>query len=127
MHRLLSASPQLTSTLSWETSYPMPFPGERPDAAERKRRARERMELFLLELAPEFADIHDVVWDGPEEDVILRRPLLRLDELRFVLLGPTYGDWLRDADQSTGLRRAPPVVAGAAVAAPGARRTSGGC
>jgi hypothetical protein len=99
MHRMLSASPRLTSTLSWETSYPIPFPGESPAAEERKRRARERMEA-LLELAPEFADIHTVVWDGPEEDVILvdrSFTSMSFDSFYWV---PTYGDWLRNADQS---------------------------
>ena len=70
LHRLLAASPQLTSTASWETSYPLPFPGEGPDAAERKSRARKKMELFL-ELSPDFGDIHTVTWDEPEEDIIL--------------------------------------------------------
>ena len=32
LHRLLASSPEVTSTLSWETSYPLPFPGESPDA-----------------------------------------------------------------------------------------------
>ncbi|HWM74433.1 MAG TPA: sulfotransferase, partial [Nocardioides sp.] len=64
LHRLLAASPELTSTLSWETSYPLPFPGEGPDAAERKRRARERAKLFL-DMSPDFADIHTIEWDGP--------------------------------------------------------------
>ena len=41
LHRLLAASPQLTSTLSWECSYPLPFPGEGPDAP-RSARARPR-------------------------------------------------------------------------------------
>jgi hypothetical protein len=97
LHRLLSASPQLTSTLSWETSYPLPFPGEGPEAEERKRRARERMELFL-EHAPDFADIHDIVWDGPEEDVILLdRTFVSMSFDSFYWV-PSYGDWLRQAD-----------------------------
>jgi hypothetical protein len=97
LHRLLSASPQLTSTLSWETSYPLPFPGEGPFAEERKRRARERMELFL-EHAPDFADIHDIVWDGPEEDVILLdRTFVSMSFDSFYWV-PSYGDWLRTAD-----------------------------
>lgn len=97
LHRLLSASPKLTSTVSWETSYPLPFPGEGPDAAERKRRVRERMELFL-EHAPDFADIHDVVWDGPEEDVILLdRTFVSMSFDSFYWV-PDYGDWLRAAD-----------------------------
>ena len=70
LHRLMSASPQLTSTLSWECSYPLPFPGESPAAEVRKGKAKKMMEMFL-ELSPEFADIHAVVWDGPEEDILL--------------------------------------------------------
>jgi hypothetical protein len=98
LHRLLASSPQVTSTLSWETTYPLPFPGEGPDAAIRKRRARERMEFFL-QVSPDFADIHDVVWDGPEEDVILvdrSFTSMSFDSFYWV---PTYGEWLRAADQ----------------------------
>lgn len=99
LHRLLSASPQLTSTLSWETSYPIPFPDEGPGGQERKQRARARMAMFL-EHAPGFADIHDVVWDGPEEDVILLdRTFVSMSFESFYLV-PTYGDWLRATDQA---------------------------
>lgn len=98
LHRLLASAPALTSTLSWETSYPIPFPGEGPDSAERKRRARERMELFLR-LSPDFGDIHTVVWDGPEEDVILvDRSFTSMSFDSFYRV-PGYGDWLRAADQ----------------------------
>src|SRR6059058_2609183 len=99
LHRLLAASPQLTSTASWECSYPLPFPGEGPDAEERKRRARERMEAFLA-LSPEFAQIHTVTWDGPEEDVILvdrSFTSMSFDSFYWV---PSYGIWLRGYDQS---------------------------
>ena len=41
LHRLMSASPQLTSTLSWECSYPLPFPGESPAAEVRKGKAKK--------------------------------------------------------------------------------------
>jgi hypothetical protein len=98
LHRLLAASPQLTSTASWECSYPLPFPGEGPDAAERKRRARERMEAFLA-LSPEFAQIHTVTWDGAEEDVLLvdrSFTSMSFDSFYWV---PTYGTWLRGYDQ----------------------------
>lgn len=99
LHRLLAASPQLTSTLSWECSYPIPFPGEGPDAAERKVRAKKLMEMFL-ELSPDFGDIHTVVWDGPEEDVLLLdRTFTSMSFDSFYWL-PTYGRWLRSYDQS---------------------------
>jgi hypothetical protein len=103
LHRLLAASPQLTSTLSWETGYPLPFPGEGPDAAERKRRAREKARMFL-ELSPDFADIHTLEWDGAEEDVILvdrSFTSMSFDSFYWV---PSYGDWLRATDQAPAYR-----------------------
>lgn len=103
LHRLLAASPRLTSTLSWETSYPLPFPGEGPDAAERKRRAKANAELFL-QLSPDFGDLHTVVWDGPEEDVILvDRSFVSMSFDSFYWV-PGYGDWLRAADQAPAYR-----------------------
>ena len=60
-----ASSPELTSTLSWETSYPLPFPGESPDAEIRKKRARDRYEMFL-EMAPDFGDIHTIEWTAPK-------------------------------------------------------------
>jgi hypothetical protein len=99
LHRLLSASPQLTSTLSWECSYPIPFPGESPDAEVRKGKAKKMMDLFL-ELSPDFGDIHTVVWDGPEEDVLLLdRSFTAMSWDSFYWV-PSYGVWLRSFDQS---------------------------
>ncbi len=103
LHRLLAASPQVTSTLSWEVAYPIPFPGEGPDAADRKRRAQERMRMFA-QLSPDFGDLHTVVWDGPEEDVILLdRTFVSMSYDSFYWV-PSYGDWLRSADQGPAYR-----------------------
>ena len=103
LHRLLAASPQVTSTLSWEVAYPLPFPGEGPDAAVRKRRARERMRVFS-QLSPDFGDLHTVVWDGPEEDVVLLdRTFVSMSFDSFYRV-PSYGDWLRSADQRPAYR-----------------------
>jgi hypothetical protein len=99
LHRLLSASPQLTSTLSWECSYPLPFPGESPAAEVRKGKAKKMMEMFL-ELSPEFADIHAVVWDGPEEDILLLDRGFATMSFDSFYWAPSYGVWLRSYDQS---------------------------
>ncbi|WP_037078509.1 sulfotransferase family protein [Pseudonocardia spinosispora] len=99
MHRLLAASPKLTATLSWEVTYPIPFPGEGPDAAERKHRAQEREKLFL-QMSPDFGAVHTVEWDGPEEEVILvDRSFTSMSYDSFYWV-PGYGDWLRGADQT---------------------------
>ncbi len=99
LHRLLAASPQLTSTLSWECSYPLPFPGEGPGAEIRKEKAQKMMQLFL-ELSPDFGDLHTVVWDGPEEDVLLLdRSFTAMSWDSFYWV-PTYGIWLRSFNQS---------------------------
>ena len=103
LHRLLSASPQLTSTLSWECSYPLPFPGESPAAEIRKGKAKKMMDVFM-ELSPDFGDIHTVVWDGPEEDILLLdRTFTAMSFDSFYWL-PTYGLWLRQYDQAPAYR-----------------------
>jgi hypothetical protein len=99
LHRLLAASPQVTSTASWECSYPLPFPGESPAAEERKARAKKKMELFL-ELSPDFGDIHTVSWDEPEEDIILLDRSFTSQTFDSFYWVPSYGVWLRQADQS---------------------------
>jgi hypothetical protein len=103
LHRLLAAAPGATTTLSWETSYPLPFPGEGPDAGERKRRARERAALFL-KMSPDFVNIHTIEWDGPEEDVILLdRTFTSMSFDSFYAI-PSYGAWLRTTDQAPAYR-----------------------
>lgn len=103
LHRLLAASPHVTSTLSWETSYPLPFPGEGPEAKVRKQRAQERARLFL-QMSPEFGDIHTIEWDGPEEDVILLDRTFTSMSFDSFYQVPTYGDWLRGFDQAPAYR-----------------------
>jgi sulfotransferase family protein len=103
LHRLLASSPHVTSTLSWETSYPLPFPGEGPDAAQRKRLAQDRAKLFL-EMTPEFGDIHTIEWDGPEEDVILLDRTFTSMSFDSFYQVPTYGLWLRKVDQGPAYR-----------------------
>jgi hypothetical protein len=103
LHRLLAASPQLTSTLSWECSYPLPFPGEGPEAEIRKEKAKAMMEMFL-QLSPDFGDIHTVVWDGPEEDVLLLDRTFTAMSWDSFYWVPTYGIWLRSFDQAPAYR-----------------------
>lgn len=103
VHRLLASSPHVTSTISWETSYLLPFPGEGPGAEVRKQKARERYEMFL-QMSPDFGDIHTIEWDGPEEDVIvLDRTFVSMSYDSFYQI-PTYGLWLREFDQTPAYR-----------------------
>jgi hypothetical protein len=103
LHRLLASSPHVTTTLSWETSYPLPFPGEGPGAEVRKQRAKDRFAMFL-EMSPDFGDIHTIEWDGPEEDVIiLDRTFTSMSFDSFYWV-PSYGDWLRAFDQAPAYR-----------------------
>jgi hypothetical protein len=97
LHRLLASSPQLTSTASWECSYPLPFPGE-VDGEVRKSKAKKMMEMFL-ELSPDFADIHTVSWDQPEEDILLLDRTFTAMSWDSFYWVPTYGVWLRSYDQ----------------------------
>jgi len=99
LHRLLAASPQLTSTASWECTYPLPFPGESPEAEVRKDKAKRMMEMFL-ELSPDFADIHTVSWEQPEEDILLLDRTFTAMSWDSFYWVPSYGVWLRSYDQS---------------------------
>ena len=103
LHRLLASSPHVTTTLSWETSYPLPFPGEGPDAEVRKQRAKDRFAMFL-EMSPDFGDIHTIEWDGPEEDVILLDRTFTSMSFDSFYWVPTYGLWLREYDQTHAYR-----------------------
>ncbi|MDP9183840.1 MAG: sulfotransferase [Actinomycetota bacterium] len=97
LHRLLASSPQLTSTASWECSYPLPFPGE-VDGEVRKGKAQKMMEMFL-ELSPDFADIHTISWDQPEEDILLLDRTFTAMSWDSFYWVPSYGVWLRSYDQ----------------------------
>lgn len=99
LQRLLAASPQVTSTVSWETTFPVPFPGEGADAPERKQRAKERMRAAAA-MSPDFGAIHVGGWDEVDEDVVLvDRSFTSMSFESFYWI-PSYGDWLRTADQS---------------------------
>lgn len=103
LHRLLASSAHVTTTLSWETSYLLPFPGEGPGAELRKQKAQDRFAMFL-EMSPDFGDIHTIEWDGPEEDVIvLDRTFTSMSFDSFYQI-PTYGLWLREFDQAPAYR-----------------------
>ncbi|MGH3458606.1 sulfotransferase family protein [Aeromicrobium sp.] len=103
LHRLLASSQHVTTTLSWETSYPLPFPGEGPDAEQRKQRAKDRFAMFL-EMSPDFGDIHTIEWDGPEEDVILLDRTFTSMSFDSFYWVPTYGTWLRAFDEAPAYR-----------------------
>ena len=96
LHRLLASSPEVTSTLSVQDRKSV-------DAELRKKKARDRYEMFL-EMAPDFGDIHTIEWDGPEEDVILLdRTFTSMSYDSFYWV-PTYGLWLREFDQTPAYR-----------------------
>lgn len=103
LHRMLAASPQLTATRSWECSFPLPFPGESPAAEVRKEKAKAMAEAFG-DLAPEFADIHTVVWDGPEEEILIMDRGFTTMGFDSFYWAPTYGMWLRSFDQERSYR-----------------------
>jgi hypothetical protein len=102
LHRLLAASPQLTSTDNWECYYPLPFPGEVAGEI-RKGKAEKAMEMALA-ASPDLAKIHTVRWDEPEEDILLLDRTftdMGFDTFYWV---PTYGVWLRSFDQTKAYR-----------------------
>lgn len=104
LHRLLTSSPQLTSTYSWEVFFPLPFPGESSgDPTPRHEAAKEATAMFL-ELSPEMAAIHHSRWDMVEEDVMLMDRSFVSASFESMFNVPSYARWMLEFDQTPAYR-----------------------
>lgn len=104
LHRLVTSSPQLTSTYSWELLNPLPFPGETPGDPAMRREIAEQMAQFYLQAMPEMAAIHPLDPYGYEEDVLLLDRSFMSTGFHSMLNVPSYDAWLLDADQTPAYR-----------------------
>ncbi len=66
LHELMAQDPRLRAPLGWEMRYPAVLPDD-----EDSRVAMTAAEVDLwLEVVPEFAPIHEIAVDGPDEDSV---------------------------------------------------------
>jgi len=104
VHRLLTSSPQVTSTYSWELLNPLPFPGETPGDPQMRKDIAEAMAAFYLQAMPDMAAIHPLDPLGYEEDVLLLDRTFMSTGFQSTLTVPSYDQWLLDADQRPAYR-----------------------
>jgi hypothetical protein len=102
--RLLTASPQLTTTYWWELITPVPLPGEPPgDFSGRHRLGRDWIEEFKT-LFPEYAHIHPMDPMAADEEVVLMdRSFLSMMYTCYFNL-PGYPTWLMAQDHRPAYR-----------------------
>jgi hypothetical protein len=102
--RLLTASPQLTTTYWWELVTPVPLPGEPPgDFSGRQQLGRDWVEEFKR-LFPEYAHIHPMDPMAADEEVVLMdRSFLSMMYTCYFNL-PGYPRWLMAQDHRPAYR-----------------------
>jgi len=104
MQRLLASSPKLTSLFWWETTFPLPFPGETPgDPAPRQELAKQVVDS-LLELWPDFESIDPIEAMVVSEEVILLDRAFMSTSYDSMMNVPSYGFWMADQDHEPAYR-----------------------
>ncbi|MBU6392997.1 MAG: sulfotransferase [Sphingomonadales bacterium] len=104
MQRLLASSPKLTSLFWWETTFPLPFAGEKPgDPTPRQELARSVVDS-LLELWPDFESIDPIEAMAVAEEVILLDRTFLSTSYDSMMNIPSYGFWMADQDHEPAYR-----------------------
>ncbi|WP_226016565.1 sulfotransferase [Novosphingobium sp. FKTRR1] len=104
VQRLLASSPKLTSLFWWETTFPLPFPGEVPgDPTPRQEMARQVVDS-LLELWPDFESIDPIEAMVVSEEVILLDRTFLSTSYDSMMNVPSYGFWMADQDHAPAYR-----------------------
>lgn len=98
LHRVLAADPMARSLPSWEALNPAPLPGEPAgDPSRRIKRGRSANKAMNW-LAPDFAAVHPVDAEQPEEDILLLDLTMISQTAEAVTYVPSYSAWLESVD-----------------------------
>lgn len=98
LHRVLAKDPFARSLPSWEALAPAPLPTE-PSGDPSKRIARGRSaNKAIMWLAPDFAAVHPVSAEAPEEDILLLDLTMMSQTAEAVTFVPSYSAWLESVD-----------------------------
>ncbi len=93
---LLEAAPENRAPLQWEVQFPDPWPGSAPGA--RDPRYHHLAKALEQTRDSEFARIHYIDADTPEECVLLHAFALHGVQLGFEIMLEPYRSWLLDQD-----------------------------
>ena len=104
LHRLVSADPDIRELSAWEALNPVPLRGEKQGDPRRRIRLAKLAEKTIGFLAPDFAAIHPIRYDAPEEDVFLLDLSFMSQSPEAMMHVPGYAVWLERQDHSRAYR-----------------------
>ncbi|MYF70222.1 MAG: sulfotransferase [Proteobacteria bacterium] len=104
LHRLIAADPCIRGLRAWEALNPVPLRGEKQGDPRRRIRLAKLAEKTIGLLAPEFAAIHPIRFDAPEEDVFLLDLSFMSQSPEAMMHVPSYAAWLERQDHTRAYR-----------------------
>ena len=104
LHRLLSASPQMTALHWWETAFPLPFPGEAADDPSPRQEAAKGMVDWLLQEWPDFESIDPMDAMAVNEEVVLLDRTFLSTTYDSMMPIHGYGLWQAGVDHELAIR-----------------------
>jgi hypothetical protein len=100
LQRLLSSSPQLTSTRIWEMRFPIPEPGERPGESGTRIAKTQKVLDDMYAAWPEMKAMHPMTPTSYDEEILLiDRSLTSLMWMLYFHV-PSYGRWMASLDHA---------------------------
>ena len=100
LHRLIAADPDMRELSAWEALNPLPARGEKQGDPRRRVRIAKLAEKTMGFLAPDFAAVHPIRFDAPEEDVFLLDLSFMSQSPEAMMHVPSYAKWLERQDHT---------------------------
>jgi len=104
LHRLIAADPGIRALRAWEALNPVPPRGATRADPHRRIRKAKLAEKTIGFLAPDFAAIHPIRFDAPEEDVFLLDLSFMSQSPEAMMHVPSYAAWLEGQDHTRAYR-----------------------
>ena len=100
LHRLIAADPHVRVLSAWEALNPLPSRGELHGDSRRRIRLAKLAQKTMGFLAPDFAAVHPIRFDAPEEDVFLLDLSFMSQSPEATMHVPSYAAWLERQDHT---------------------------
>ena len=104
LHRLIAGDPNIRELSAWEALNPVPLRGEKQGDSRRRIRLAKLAEKTIGFLAPDFAAIHPIRYNAPEEDVFLLDLSFMSQSPEAMMHVPSYAAWLERQDHTLAYR-----------------------
>ena len=104
LHRLIAADPDIRDLRAWEALSPVPLRGETRADPHRRIRKAKLAEKTIGFLSPDFAAIHPIRYNAPEEDVFLLDLSFMSQSPEAMMHVPSYAAWLERQDHTRAYR-----------------------